>query len=84
MKKFNKRELELIEQIRSAESYVEDDNEFEIDRFNDGWYACEDDGNEIRLIEDYSIDPLITYEEIEDNDVNVYAVFDYCHIAYCG
>lgn len=33
---------------------------------------------------DYIDYPLITEDEIEDNDVDVYAVFDYCYVAYCG
>ena len=43
---FNKRELELIENIQAAESYVSGDNDLEMDSYNDGWYACEYNGDE--------------------------------------
>lgn len=81
--KFNKRELELIEDIQSAESYIEGDNELEMDWHNGGWYAHEYNGDESSPLYDYSTNPLITEEEIEKDNVDVYAVFDYCHVAYC-
>ena len=43
---FNKMELELIENIQAAESYVSGDNDLEMDFYNDGWYACEYNGDE--------------------------------------
>ena len=36
---FNKRELELIDDIQSAKSYVSEYNDLEMDSYNDGWYA---------------------------------------------
>lgn len=81
---FNKRELELIEDIQAAESYVTGDNDLEIDSYNDGWYACEYNGDESRVMDDYSNNPLITDEEIEKYNVNIYKVLDYCNVYYCG
>ena len=62
--KFNKRELELIEDIQTAESYVY--------------------GDESRIMDSYSNEPLITNEEIEKYKVNIYKVLDYCNVYYCG
>ncbi len=81
---FNKRELELIENIQAAESYVSGDNDLEIDSYNDGWYACEYNGDESRIMDSYSNEPLITNEEIEKYNVNIYKVLDYCNVYYCG
>ena len=36
---FNKRELELIDDIQAAKSYVSEDNDLEMDSYNDDWYA---------------------------------------------
>jgi len=81
---FNKRELELIENIQAAESYVSGDNDLEMDFYNDGWYACEYNGDESRIMDSYSNEPLITNEEIEKYNVNIYKVLDYCNVYYCG
>ena len=81
---FNKRELELIDDIQTAESYVSGDNDLEIDSYNDGWYACEYNGDESRIMDSYSNEPLITNEEIEKYKVNIYKVLDYCNVYYCG
>lgn len=81
---FNKKELELIENIQAAESYVSGDNDLEIDSYNDGWYACEYNGDESRIMDSYSSEPLITEEEIEKHNVNIYKVLDYCNVYYCG
>lgn len=81
---FNKRELELIEDIQAAKSYVSEDNDLEMDSYNDDWYACEYNGDESRIIDDYSNEPLITNEEIEKYKVNIYKVLDYCNVYYCG
>lgn len=81
--KFNKRELKLIDDIRSCEAYISGNNELEMNLRNYAWYANEYNGSESVPI-DYIDYPLITEDEIEDNDVDVYAVFDYCHVAYCG
>lgn len=82
--KFNKREIQLIEDIQSAESYVSGDNDLEMDFYNGGWYAHEYNGDESRPLDSYSTNPLITENEIEEEDVNEYAVFDYCNVYYCG
>ena len=81
--KFNKREIQLIEDIQSAESYVSGDNDLEMDFHNGGWYAHEYNGDESRPLDSYSIEPLITEDEIEEENVNEYAVFDYCNVYYC-
>lgn len=81
---FNKRELELIEDIQAAKSYVSEDNDLEMDSYNDDWYACEYNGDESRIMDDYSNEPLITNEEIEKYKVNIYKVLDYCNVYYCG
>ena len=81
--KFNKREIQLIEDIQSAESYVSVDNDLEMDFYNGGWYAHEYNGYESRPLDSYSTDPLITENEIEEENVNEYAVFDYCNVYYC-
>lgn len=83
-KLFNNKELELVEYIESAESYVSENNELEMDFYNGGWYAHEYNGDESRPLYDYSTKLLITEEEIEKENVDVYAVFNYCHVAYCG
>ena len=82
--KFNKREIQLIEDILSAESYVSGNNDLEMDFYNGGWYAHEYNGDESRPLDSYSTNPLITENEIEEEDVNEYAVFDYCNVYYCG
>ena len=82
--KFNKREIQLIEDIQSAESCVSGDNNLEMDFYNGGWYAHEYNGDESRPLDSYSTDPLITENEIEEENVNEYAVFDYCDVYYCG
>lgn len=81
---FNNKELELVEYIESAESYVSENNKLEMDFYNGGWYAHEYNGDESRPLYDYSTEPLITEKEIEKENVDVYAVFNYCHVAYCG
>lgn len=81
-KNFNERELKLIEDIRDAESWISGDNELEMDCWDGDWYAYEYDGDCSRPIDGYIGDPLITLNEAEN--VDVYAVFDYCKIAYCG
>ena len=81
--KFNKREIQLIEDIQSAESYVSGDNDLEMDFYNGGWYAHEYNGYESRPLDSYSTDPLITENEIEEENVNECAVFDYCNVYYC-
>ncbi len=81
--KFNKREIQLIEDIQSAESYVFGDNDLEMDYYNGGWYVHEYNGDESRPLDSYSSDPLITEKEIEEENVNEYAVFDYCNVYYC-
>ena len=81
---FNKRELELIEDIQAAESYVSGDNDLEMDSYNDGWYACEYNGDESRPLDEFSTEPLITEEEIKEENVDIYKVLDYCNIYYCG
>ena len=43
-RRFNDKELELIDYIESAESYVSGDNELEMDFYNGGWYAHEYNG----------------------------------------
>lgn len=83
-RRFNDKELELIDYIESAESYVSGDNELEMDFYNGGWYAHEYNGGESRPLYDYSTDPLITEKEIESANVDIYAVFNHCHVAYCG
>lgn len=78
---FNEREKKLIEQIENAEVFVSSSNELEIDLIDGAWYACEYDGSQsIPMIEN----PLITEEEIERENVNIYDVFDYCYVAWCG
>ena len=81
---FNKRELELIDDIQSAESYVSRDNDLEMDFYDGGWYACEYNGDESKIMDNYSNEPLITEEEIEKYNVNIYKVLDYCNVYYCG
>lgn len=81
---FNSRELALIEDIRNAEQYIYKNNELEIDLYGDGWYACEYNGDESRILQDYSNEPLITESEIEKESVDMYKVFNYCGVAYCG
>lgn len=81
---FNETELELIENIQSAESYVSGDNDLEIDFYNDGWYAYEYNGDQSVPLYDYSTEPLVTDEEIEKCNVNIYKVLDYCNVYYCG
>lgn len=81
---FNKRELELIDDIQAAKSYVSEDNDLEMDSYNDDWYACEYNGDESRIMDGYSNEPLITNEEIEKYKVNIYKVLDYCNVYYCG
>ena len=51
---FNKRELELIEDIQTAESYVSGDNDLEMDSYNNGWYACEYNGDESKSASAYT------------------------------
>ena len=46
-------------------------------------YAHEYNGDESRPLDSYSIEPLITEDEIEEENVNEYAVFDYCNVYYC-
>ena len=36
------------------------------------------------FIKSYSSEPLITEEEIDKHNVNIYKVFDYCNVYYCG
>lgn len=81
---FNSRELALIEDIRNAEQYIYKNNELEIDLYGDGWYACEYNGDESRILQCFSNEPLITEDEIENENVDVYKVFNYCGVAYCG
>lgn len=82
--RFNKRERKLIEDIKSAEQYVSENCELEMDFWNDGWYAYEYNGDESKSMDDFSTEPLITESEIQEENVDVYAVFDYCHVACCG
>ena len=81
---FNRRELDLIKDIRNAKQYVFGNNELEMDLWDDGWYACEYNGDESRILQNYSNEPLITESEIEKEIVDVYKVFNYCGVAYCG
>ena len=83
-KKFNKRERKLIEDIESAEQCVSENCELEMDFWNDGWYAYEYNGDESKIMDDLSTEPLITEEEIQRENVDIYAVFNYCRVAYCG
>lgn len=81
MRKFNEREQKLIEQIENADVLVASSNELEIDLINGAWFPCEYNGNQsIPMIEK----PLITEEEIEECNVDIYEVFNYCHVAWCG
>ena len=81
---FNKRELELIDDIKSAESYISGNNDLEMDYYNDGWYAHEYNGDQSIPLYDYSTKPLITDGEIDKYNVNIYKVLDYCNVYYCG
>lgn len=81
LKEFNGRENELISAIFAAKSYIEDDKkELEMHYYNGDWYALEFNGDESRLLYDYSPDPLITEEEIKKENVDVYAVFEFCQV----
>ena len=55
-----------------------------MDSYNDGWYACEYNGDESRIMDSYSSEPLITNKEIEKYKINIYKVLDYCNVYYCG
>lgn len=83
-KNFNKRELKLIKDIRDAESWIDRNNELEMDCWDGDWYAYEYDGDSSRPIDGYIDNPLIKENEIEAENVDVYAVFDHCKVAYCG
>ena len=78
------REKQLIDDIENAKGYVEGDNELEIDFYDDAWYAHYYNGNASYPLEDYSNEPLITQAEIDAEDVDIYSVFNYCNVAYCG
>lgn len=36
------------------------------------------------IMDSYSNEPLITNEEIEKYNINIYKVLDYCNVYYCG
>lgn len=81
---FSRRELELIEDIQSAESYVSGDNDLEVNYHDGAWWAYEYNGDESRIINNYSNEPLIVDKEIEKYNVDIYGVFNHCNVYYCG
>ena len=51
---FNKRELELIENIQAAESYVSGDNDLEMDFYNNSFRMFFTDNGELTFPVDYN------------------------------
>lgn len=83
MKEFNNRELKLINDIEDAERYISGDNDLEMNLHDGGWYAHEYNGNESIPLKNFD-KPLITEDEINEEDVDVHKVFNYCDVFYCG
>lgn len=83
MKEFNNRELKLINDIEDAERYISGDNDLEMNLHDGGWYAHEYNGNESILLKNFD-KPLITEDEIDEEDIDVYQVFNHCNVFYCG
>ena len=80
MAKFNAKEKEFLEDLRTADSYVPYGWELEIDRWwgdegdsVPGWYAMKysEENGEALLLEEYSLDPIITENEAIENNVDV-------------
>ena len=85
----NERERQLLQDIRDSYCWIAGDNDLEMEylvspeTLIDGWYAWEYNGNEAFPIQ--ALDkPLITTDEIEKYDVDVYKVFDAAGCYYCG
>lgn len=85
----NEREKQLLSDIKDAYGWIEGDNGLEMTHWNlsedcvGGWYVWEYNGSESRPV-DWFEEPLITDDEIEKHDVDVYKVLDVVGCAYCG
>ena len=91
MGRFKKREKEFVEAMRDAESWLPYGNDLEMDWFpdeddpnRDGWYAMRYNGYESVLLEEFSQDPLITDDEIEKYNVDVWRCFKAVGCYVCG
>ena len=80
MDTFNTKEKELLEDLRTADSYVPSGWELEIHRWwgdeDDsipGWYAMKysEERGEAILLEEYSTEPIITENEAIENNIDV-------------
>lgn len=90
---FNTKELEFLEDLRIADSYIPDGYELEINRwwscYNGtvpGWYAykySKEMGASYPL-EEYSQEPIITENEALENGVDVEKCLDYYGCYYVG
>lgn len=87
------RKQQLIKAIEDADTYISSSDELEIDYldFIDknskrkvGWFACRYDGHNSEILMEFSDQPLITEEEVLEFGIDVRAICDELHIAYCG
>ena len=82
---FNENEIKFIAMIERAMSYVK--GELELDCEDGKWYARDyrEDWECALLIEAEPYDkPLITDEEAEEKNIDIFKCCDYCDIYYVG
>ena len=93
----NIREIQFVDDMRDAMSYIPGDYELEMNHFNTfdddgkpipqlcGWYAWMYTGREtVPINQDYQEAPLITDEEVEKYKVNPFGCFEYIDCYVCG
>lgn len=91
MGRFKKREKEFVEAMNDAKSWLPYGNDLEMDWLQDeddpsrdGWYAMRYNGSEAVLLEEFSQDPLITDDEIEKYNVDIWKCFNEVDCFVCG
>lgn len=96
MGRFKKREKEFVEAMNDAKSWLPFGTELEMDYYSDwddddniipercGWYAYYYNGSEASPLESFSQDPLITDDEIEKYNVDIWRCFKAVDCYVCG